>query len=147
MVAQFEVKLLFLYHLCHQFCFLPLIHSRIPCYNKIDSFFIFKPRYFFVCLYICLILFSFPNLVHLFACTFVCFLFIFFNLFIYFFIYLFIYIFIHLFIYLFFHLSFLRGVFAGEGSETFSISFNPQNLLRSSHRAVLVLKNVPRGLK
>ena len=38
-----------------------------------------------------------------------------------------------------------RGVFPGEGSEVFSISFSPQNILRSSFRAVLMLKNVPQG--
>ena len=40
-----------------------------------------------------------------------------------------------------------RGVFPGEGSETFSITFSPQSLEESSFRAVLMLKNIPQGIR
>jgi hypothetical protein len=44
-----------------------------------------------------------------------------------------------------FSLSPARGVFPGEGTESFNFSYFPQNLNQSSFRAVLMLKNVPLG--
>ena len=98
------------YHLCHQFCFLPLIHSKIPCYNKIDSFFIFKPRYLFVYLYICFSLIYFTYL----------------------FIYSFIYIFIHSFIYLFIY------HFLEESSQEKVVKLFPSASIRRIFCALLI---------
>lgn len=44
-----------------------------------------------------------------------------------------------------FTLSPARGVFPGEGTETFTATYCPQSLLNSSYRAVLVLRNIPLG--
>ena len=62
-----------------------------------------------------------------------------------FFYYFLVYLLLSFLYYSFSIIVFFRGVFPGEGSEVFSISFSPQNILRSSFRAVLMLKNVPQG--